>query len=284
MAEVKDVSPGLLKAIKESFDKEFSGSKRIAELYEKIKDGSATYVEANKFAIEVGEMLARSFQNVLSEDILPDQRMYYNIAKSVVEPMMINNYDLVAIFAENVQNNLNKNAKLGIKAIKPDLNRDRIDGIINRLSTTERYNDISWILKEPVVIFSQSIIDDSIKANAEFQYEAGLSPRIERTSTGKCCDWCNEIVGIYEYPDVPKDVYRRHDFCRCKVNFMVGKYRKNVHNNNFGKRRYVQDKYGNYIQTKEARLEHARQMEATEKIRKEQARQKRIETWEKKKR
>lgn len=282
MSNVIDVSPELLQKVRSTFEKEYRSNIRIKELYKKIQNGSATYVEADDFAVEVGSILANAFGNNLSSDVLPDGKMYYNIAKAVIEPMMINNYDLVSSVAQQVQTNMNKAAGVGIKAIVPKLNQDRVDGIINGISTADNFDSAKWRLGEPIVIFSQSIIIDSIRENAKFQYDAGLGPKIVRQSTGKCCDWCNQVVGSYEYPDVPKDVYKRHDYCRCKVDYVLTRYRRNVHNNNKGKRRYVQDEYGGYVKTKEARIEKAKQMQATEKSRKEAARQKRIETWKKK--
>lgn len=79
-----------------------------------------------------------------------------------------------------------------------------------------------WVLGESVINFSQTIVDDTIKTNAEFHYKAGLSPKIIRTSDGNCCDWCDSVVGVYKYPDVPKDVYRRHKHCQCEVNYYPG--------------------------------------------------------------
>lgn len=283
MNNVIDVSPELLQMVRSTFEKEYSSNIRIKELYKKIQNGTATYVEADDFAVEIGSILSKAFGSNLSSDVLPDGKMYYNIAKSVIEPMMVNNYDLVASVAQQIQTNMNKAAGIGIKAIVPELNQDRIDGIINGISNADDFDSAKWRLGEPIVIFSQSIIMDSIRENAKFQYNAGLGPKIVRQSTGKCCDWCNQVVGTYEYPDVPKDVYRRHDYCRCKVDYVLGRYRHNVHNNNKGKRRYVQDEYGGYVKTKEARIETAKQLQATEKARKEAARQKRIETWQKKK-
>lgn len=278
-----DVSPKLLEAIKNSFESDYKKNLIITNLKKKIDNGKATYDEVNTYAIEVGELLAKAFRENLSGEVLPDGRMYFNIARAVVEPMMNNNYNLVSNVAVQVQTSLNSSPKIGIKAIRPNLNQDRIDGIINRLASEKNFDEIKWILDEPVVNFTQSIVDDSIRINAEFQYEAGLAPKITRTIAGNCCEWCRNLSGEYSYPEVPRNVYRRHDYCRCKVDYVVGKSRKNIHNNNTGKRRYEKDKYGNYVLTKEARLEHAKQMKATEKVRKEQARQKRIATWNKKK-
>lgn len=278
-----DIVPGLLKQIQEDFQKSFDKSGIIADLYAKVRDGTATYIEANEFAVEVGDILANVYKRNLSSEVLPDGKMYYNIAERILNPTLKNSYDLITDVTSRVQEKLNKDAGIGIKAIKPDINQDRVDGMVNKVSSAENYDDVAWVLDEPVKNMSQSIVDDSIRENTEFQYSAGLFPKIIRTSSGNCCDWCNKIVGEYNYPDVPKDIFRRHNYCRCKVDYVNGKIRKNVHNNNTGKRRYVKDKNGNYVLSKDARIAHDQEMRATEKERKEAARQKRIETWKNKK-
>ena len=120
---------------------------------------------------------------------------------------------------------------MGIKAIKPKVNQDRIDGIINRVSSEPVYNDVSWLLDEPVVTFSESIVDEFIEENASFHYKSGLSPKIVRIPEAGACKWCKAVAGTYRYPDVPKDVFRRHDFCRCVVDYTPGDGKwQNVHN------------------------------------------------------
>ena len=276
---MEDITPSLLKSIQDDFQKGFDKSSTISRLYAKVRDGTATYEETNDFAIEVGEILAGAYKKNLSSSVLPDGRMYYNIANRIITPTMTNNYNLIVAVTKQVQEALNKSAGIGIKAIVPKQNTDRIKGIVDKVSDAENYDDVAWVLDEPIINHAQSIVADSIKANAEFQYEAGLSPKIVRKSTGKCCEWCNTVVGVYEYPNVPKDVYRRHDHCRCSVNYIAGKKKVDVHHGNTGKRRYVKDEYGSYVLSKDARIERAKQMQATEKERKEVARQKRIATW-----
>lgn len=279
---MSDIVPELLKQIQDDFQSGFDKSELIAGLYKKIRDGTATYIEADEYALEIGNILAEVFKKNITSDVLPDGRMYYNIAKRILDPTLKNNYNLITEVAKQIQEKINKNAGIGIKAIKPELNLDRIDGLVDAVSSAEQYDAMMQVLDEPVKNFSQSIVMDSIKANAEFQYKSGLTPSIQRITTGKCCKWCQALVGTYDYPDVPRDVYRRHDYCRCKVDYVAGKIRENIHNGNTGKRRYIQDEYGIYVKTKEERIKHSEKMKATEKERKEAARQKRIETWKKK--
>lgn len=228
-----DVTPRLLKVIREEFQNLLDGNKKIASLYAKVRDGTATYVEANEFAIEAGEILANTFAKTLSSDVLPDGKMYYNIANRIIPEMMKNNHKLITDVTNQVQGALNNQAKIGIKSITPDINTDRIKGIVKKVSDAEKYDEVAWVLNEPIVNFSQSIVDDSIKVNAGFQYEAGLSPKIIRTSTGKCCDWCNRVEGVHDYEKVRNtgnNVFRRHRYCRCMVVFDPGDGKGKVQN------------------------------------------------------
>lgn len=222
---MEDIAPLLLEQIKELYKQGKEGNKKIIAI---LKNKKAGYIEAGEYADELGKILADSLGNTFAVGILPDGRLYYNIAKRTVEPTMQDLQSEIADFTEAVQERLNNQAGLGIKAIRPELKQDRIDGIIDRLSNAESFEDIKWIIDEPIKTFARSTVDDAIKANAEFQGKSGMSPKIIRRSSGNCCEWCTAIEGSYEYPDVPKDVYRRHNRCGCTVDYVVGKRKQNV--------------------------------------------------------
>lgn len=216
--------------IQEKIEKEFL---KLAEesqvLKRKIKalaEKKATHLDSNEFAIEVGKMLSETFGHQITSDVLPDGKMYYNIAKRLLEVNLKHNYNLVGDYSKRVQASLNQAAGLSIKAIKPELNQDRIDGIVRKISEYDDFEKGKWLLGEPVINFTQAVVDDTIKQNADFQYKSGLRPKIIRKEGGHCCDWCKSVVGTYEYPNVPKDVYRRHRYCRCTVDYLPGDGKK----------------------------------------------------------
>lgn len=227
---MEDIAPKLLEQIKNDFEKRFAKSKKLKGLYKRISDGTANYEEAHEFAIEVGEILKSVFGENISSSVLPDGRMYYNIADRVIRPMLENNYNIAAEVSAEVQTALNKSAGIGIKAVKPKMNEDKVQGIVDIVSGKENYDDIAYMLGEPVVNFTQSVVDDTVRENANFQYNAGMRPRIIRTSTGKCCDWCSNLEGTYEYPNVPKDIYRRHKNCKCMVVYNPADGKRKVQN------------------------------------------------------
>ena len=221
-----DIAPGLLEKLKRAFSEKFNKNKKIDKILSTIREGEPTYSEVNDLSIVVGDILAEVFGENLTQDLLPDGRMYYNIAKRTIEPMMINNYDIVTDNAAIVQEILNKKAGMGIKAQIPPLNQSRIDGIIDRLDEAEFFDDIKWILDEPIKNFTQAIVDDSVEKNAEFHKGLGLEPKLIRKAEASCCDWCDAIDGVYDYSEAPDDIYRRHRYCRCTVEYDPGESKK----------------------------------------------------------
>lgn len=228
MAE--DIAPALLEQLKAAFLENLQNDKTAAKLLAEIETGTATYATAGDYAEQVGAALADAFYNCLTLDALPNGKMYWNIADRVVRPLLEQDYELVSTAAAQVQTALNEAAGIGIKAQKAALNKDRIEGLLNVISNEDNYIKMIGTLNEPVIEFSRSVVDDTLKANVEFQGKSGLSPKIIRKAEYKCCEWCSKLAGTYEYPDVPYDIYRRHENCRCTVEYDPGDGRRqNVH-------------------------------------------------------
>lgn len=231
-----DISKDILKRLEESFGKKIKYNKKIKYLLKKLENDEATYKEANEYAIELGEILAETYKENIKSDELPNGRMYYNIGDKTITPTMKNNYELISEYSKDVQTLINKKAGLGLNGIKAPLNKDRIHGIVQRLADEEDYEKTKWILDENMVNFSQSIVDDTVRKNAESHFKLGLEPKIYRESSGKCCKWCSKLDGTYNYFEVKNagnDVFRRHRNCRCTVEYVPGggKYKsQNVYN------------------------------------------------------
>ena len=75
------------------------------------------------------------------------------------------------------------------------------------------------LLGQTVDNICQSFLDDWVRENARLSASAGLRATITREEVSKCCDWCRKLAGTYEYGTEPKDIYRRHDNCKCAVIF-----------------------------------------------------------------
>lgn len=217
-----DIAPELLEKVQQSFEEQTAGLK------EEIANGVKSYEEAYAYAIQVGEALSKSFGVNITPEVLPDGMMYYNIADKVVRPMLQAEYELTSAAAVQAQESANRAAGIGIKPLAADFDEDRAQGIIDRVSS-QPFEEVSWLLNEPVKSFSKNVVDQTLEKNVEFQGKSGLSPKIRRTALGDACPWCQAIAGTYSYPDVPKDVYRRHANCDCIVEYIEGGKYTDVH-------------------------------------------------------
>ena len=224
----KDVAPALLKAIQEDFARRVRNDATIARITSRIKDNSAKLGEIHTYAQHLGEALSASLVGQLTEEALPDGRLYWNIASRTITPMLENNYRLTNEAARTVQKYIDEASGIGLNAVSGKLPAARIKGLVDQAVAQDTFEAMQTWLKEPVVNASEAFFDDFIKANAEFRGRSGLSPKIIRTVAGGCCDWCADVAGTYDYGSEPKDVYRRHQYCRCIVTFESGRQRQNV--------------------------------------------------------
>lgn len=212
------------KSVRNKFSALFDKDKVVEDAFKKIKTGTATYDDAQLFAESIGDILRQSFSSLIDEvgvDI--DLEL---LADDVVAKMLEGNYRLSSLVCDVVQDNLNKAAGLGIKPKAPGLDKTRIEGITTLVKRAENENALRNALGEKVVNLTQSYVDDWVKTNADFQANLGMEPMIVRKWSGsypshdtKHTDWCEKLAGVYRYPDVPKNVFARHEGCRCTVSY-----------------------------------------------------------------
>ena len=230
----RDIVPELLEEIQKTFISKSKESKIIQAKLLALKNKKVSYKDANEFAAEFGKILAETFKDKIKTEDLPDGKMYYNIAKRLIDPNMHRTYDMVGDYSKDVQGLLNKEAGISIKPLKADINQDRIDKIVEKVISYDSFEDGKWLLNEPIINFTQAVVDETIRKNADLHAKAGLSPKIERYTNGKCCDWCDKLAGIYNYEDIKNtgnEVFRRHRNCDCLVIYdpKNGSKRINVH-------------------------------------------------------
>lgn len=229
---MSDISPELLEAIQKEFDELVKSNRGIQLLYKKIRDGTATYIDADQFAQHLGQILARAITDNLAEDILPDGRLYWNIAKSVVEPLLKEGYRMMVGYVKPVQTALNAASDVKLAVITPKLNQSRVDGILNKLATAENFGDVRWMVSDPAYFqnYLNSVVDDFVRENADFQYESGYNPLIIRVMHGNGCDFCEGLAGVYEYTKgMDRTVFVRHRNCQCTIEYQVGQFSQDVH-------------------------------------------------------
>lgn len=216
-----DVAPGLHDKIQQAFQTNLASNKTVASIAEKIASGNANYTDAGNYAEAIGDCLSGALKKHLTVSNLPDGIMYWNIAERAVRPFYEEEYRMASNAAATVQKSLNTKAGIGLNARKAELDADALDGIMDMFCAADYDDSIEQVL-ETAEYFARQTVDKTLKENEEFQYQCGRHPKVIRRAGMGCCTWCAEREGTYEYPNVPNNVYDRHDYCKCSVDYDPG--------------------------------------------------------------
>lgn len=214
---MEDITPGLIREINTVFNTRMAMNPKMKAINKAIQSGNMTYHQAYQYAKVVGDSRAKAFKSVLRSSVLPDGKMYFNIADSVIRETLPKDFDNITKVSAKAQDSINKKSKIGLKSQTAKLDDDRLVGFIERLTSEENYDDVAWILDNPIREFCSSAVDSTIHTNAEFQTNMGLKVTVERNPMGGCCKWCEELAGVYTYPGVPREIFSRHDNCTCEL-------------------------------------------------------------------
>lgn len=223
-----DIVPELYRRIGTTYQSLMAKDRQIARISSRIRDGTATMRDASKYAERSGVNLSQAFQTHITADALPDGKMYFNIANRTVRPMLRENYGLINGTAAEIQQIEDAVAGIGLEPVMADFPEGRVEGLINEMVDAETTEDALRWLTEPIINTCESFMDDYVQANARARQKAGLEATITRTAEGGACAWCRALVGSWEYGEEPKDIYRRHEFCRCAVTYKSGRSSQNV--------------------------------------------------------
>ena len=166
----EDITPSLIESVNKAFEDNYNSSPTIAKLLKKGK--KATYKDAYRYAEQVGNARALAFTEQISSDVLPDGRMYYNIASRLMEDTLGSDQQMITEYAATAQQNVNKQGGINLKAQKADLNQERIDGFVNRLSSEENFDAVAWILQEPVRTYARTVVDDTVYSDSSYVVNA----------------------------------------------------------------------------------------------------------------
>lgn len=226
MAQVQkteDIAPGLIKTVQDAVNANVRANQRLASLRALIADGRATYKDAAEYALEYGNMVKQAMAANVSSAVLPDGKMYWNITDKLFDQIMTQEFSEISQQCEQVQTALNQAAGIGVKAQVLELDPEKIKGVKEYASRADQYDDVKASTENALVTYSQSLVDESVRRNADFQAKSGMHPRIIRSAAPGCCRWCTMLAGSYDYPeDTPDDVFRRHANCNCVVEYYPG--------------------------------------------------------------
>ena len=205
-----------------SYNYRIDNDPEIQRILKKVDKGVADYADMNKLSVAVGENLSKTLKASITPDAFPT--ISKEEADGTVLRMLMQAHDTIKEPTAKMQKQLNEKAGVGLNPVEPEFDMDRASGLCEKLASYEKLEDGLWVLEEPVINFSQNIVDEFVSKNASAQFDAGMHPKIIRKPDSGACKWCLALAGEYDYPDkTPKDVFRRHERCRCTVEYVPGK-------------------------------------------------------------
>lgn len=214
------------------FDGLVESDRKLKRLRARLRDGTS-YFEANDYAVRLGELLSKALNQ--STDGLAF--ISEEVAQELLEPLLTQDHNLIGVAIEQIQRNMNDMNGVGLSPMIPEVDMNRIEGLVKKVASGD-LEQTRWVLGEPIINYSMSVVDDGVHANARATSKIGLTAKIvrkaEKAGTFKNrrgvrytvpCKWCRDLEGTYDYADVSdrgNDVYRKHEGCRCQVTYVNG--------------------------------------------------------------
>lgn len=225
-----DIGAELLEKIRTEFRKSCKADKYIQSVLKKIEGGTAKMEEVALLSKRLGLRASQAIGAYVNASALPDGKMYYNIADTILTGVLKDNYDVINSAAAECQKALDKTAGINITPQQAAFPTERVQAVVNAASVPDIAEEVMIRrMTAPVQNITESFYNDYVQKNVKLRSDAGLDCYIIRNDHGGCCKWCSKLAGKYHYPeDVPKDVYRRHDNCGCTVTYLNGRKAQNV--------------------------------------------------------
>lgn len=199
---------------KDRFEKTAKNDRLLLAYREKLQNGSGYYAEAERFAVRIGELLSEALVKAVEKETLFD--FSRELAAEFLSPLLRDAHSMIADACEAAQLTLNRKAGCKMGSVQVPFPGDRAVNLAQKLSSYPTVEDAMWVLGEPVVSFCLSIVDDSVRVNAEALAAAGFLPRVRRISDSATCAFCNSHAGVY-VPPLKNEAFRRHERCRCLI-------------------------------------------------------------------
>ena len=156
------------------FDGLVASDRKLKRIRARLRDGTS-YFDANDYAVRLGELLSKAIND--STDGL--SFLSTEVAQELLEPLLTVDHDLIALAIEQIQTNMNTANGIGLAPMIPEANTNRIDGLIKKVASGD-LEQTRWVLGEPIINYSMSVVDEGIEANARATSKLGLKAYIIR--------------------------------------------------------------------------------------------------------
>lgn len=211
-----------------NYNESVKADKAFLALWDRAKKSNATYADADRFAVAVGNKMAKAFDKTLADSGLIDEVVSRELAQTIVPRMATNADTTVGAVAKRAQAAINKRGRVGLNVLASPQNQSRVDGLVTFLSDRV-YSEIQEKFGQSLVNYSQSVSTSTMKTNIKAQEAIGVKAIIERVYDGRGlhdgkepCQWCIDRAGTWTYEEARDNgVFERHDGCECTITYQI---------------------------------------------------------------
>ncbi|MGI6205515.1 MAG: hypothetical protein ACOYJI_02630 [Anaerovoracaceae bacterium] len=130
---MSDIVPDLYKKILRDFRSAVALDPWIKSFNKRLDAGKATQEDVQKYAGILGRTASKALNRGLTPENLPDGKIYWNIAKRTIEPLLREVTEMVNGAMVSIIEVQHKKKRIGIKPQRAKFNQDRCDAIINKI-------------------------------------------------------------------------------------------------------------------------------------------------------
>lgn len=128
---MNDIGLELQKSIETAFNERLAIDVVIKAIKLKVENGKATQRDVTMLCKRLGEIASKVLIENIKPEMMPNDKMYWNIAEKAIKPLMIQIHGTVNKVAAEVVEAERKTNGIHIKPIEPVFPEERIESLIN---------------------------------------------------------------------------------------------------------------------------------------------------------
>lgn len=132
-----DIGAELLEKIRAEFQKSCKADKYIQSVLKKIEGGTAKMEEVALLSKQLGFRVSQAIGAHVNVAALPDGKMYYNIADTILTGVLKDNYNVINSAAAECQKALDSQAGINITPQQAAFPTERVQAVVNAASVPD---------------------------------------------------------------------------------------------------------------------------------------------------
>lgn len=203
----------------------------IQKVMRKVVKGKATQADMAKLSTMMGKEASKAMKRHLVLANMPNQTMYWNVAESTIQPLLVTAWENVNYYARLQQMVTDKADNISVKVVSGVSPVDRAKQVMEMAVNSFTQTELDNALTDPTITTVRKFYDDFQRENAHLRNELGLETTVVRVYDGvglkggkEPCEWCISREGVYSYEDaVANGVFERHPGCGCTIEYHTSK-------------------------------------------------------------